>query len=48
MSVWDDLREKHFHNRASDNLDALENHLVPALRHLENAPDRVKSITAWE
>jgi hypothetical protein len=31
-----------------DSLDALEDHLVVALRNLEYAPDRVKSITAWD
>lgn len=46
--LWDDLREKYFHNRVFDSLDALENHLVVALRNLENAPHRVKSITAWD
>jgi len=46
--LWDELREKHFHNRVFESLDALENHLVAALRDLENSPDRVKSITAWE
>lgn len=46
--LWDELREKHFHNRVFDSLDALEDHLVVALRNLENAPDRVKSIAAWD
>ena len=45
--LWDDLREKHFHNRVFKSLPALENHLVEALRLLENSPNRVKSITAW-
>lgn len=45
--LWDELREKHFHNRVFDSLDALEDHLVAALRSLENNPDRIKSITAW-
>ncbi len=44
----DELREKYFHNRVFDSLDALEDHLVVALRNLENAPDRVRSITAWD
>ena len=30
--LWDELREKHFHNRVFDSLDALEDHLVTALR----------------
>ena len=46
--LWDELREKHFHNRAFDSIDALEDHLVLALRNLENNPERVKSITGWD
>ena len=46
--VWDDLREKHFHNRTFDSLDALEEHLVAALQRYEADPTRVHSITAWE
>ena len=32
--IWDDWREKHFHNRAFDTLDALEDYLVVALQTL--------------
>ena len=46
--VWDELREKYFHNRAFDSLDALENHLVDALLSLENNPALVKSICNWD
>jgi transposase len=46
--LWDELREKHFHNRAFDSLDALENQLVEALRSLENNCERVKSICNWD
>jgi len=45
--LWDDVREKHFHNRAFDSLDALEDQLVIALQHFEADPSRVHSITAW-
>ena len=34
--LWDDLREKYFHNRAFDSLEALEDH------------NRVKSIAGWK
>ena len=37
-------REKHFHNRAFDSPDALENQLVGGLLALENNRGRVKSI----
>ena len=42
-----DLREKYFHNRVFDSIDALENHLEAALRNMENNQDRVHSIVAW-
>jgi len=45
--IWDELREKHFHNRVFDSIQALEDHLVIALRDLEHSPGRVKSITRW-
>jgi putative transposase len=46
--IWDDLREKHFHNRVFDSLDALENHLVTALLAYENNAQYVASITGWQ
>lgn len=46
--IWDDLREKHFHNRTFDSLDALEDQLVKGLSALENAPNRVSSICDWD
>jgi hypothetical protein len=46
--LWDELREKHFHNRVFDSLDALENHLVSALLAYENNAERVASITGWQ
>ncbi|HYE35556.1 IS630 family transposase [Methylocaldum sp.] len=45
--LWDELREKSFHNRVFDSLNALEDHLEHTLRDLENDPARVYSITAW-
>ena len=33
--LWDELREKYFHNRAFDSLGALEDQLVAGLRALE-------------
>jgi transposase len=46
--LWDELREKFFHNRAFESLDALEDQLVEGLRQLEMLPARVQSITGWE
>ena len=44
----DELREKYFHNQAFDSLDALEEQLIAGLRHLEQHPEVVKSISAWD
>ena len=46
--LWDELREKYFHNRAFDSLGALEDQLVAGLRALEVDHARVKSIAGWE
>lgn len=45
--LWDELREKFFHNQAFESIDALEDRLVAGLLHLEQHPDIVRSITAW-
>jgi len=39
--LWDELREKHFHNRVFDSIDALEDHLVDALKTMECDSERV-------
>ena len=46
--VWDKLREKFFHNRAFDSLDALETHLGSALKSLESNEETIHSIAGWE
>jgi transposase len=46
--LWDELREKYFHNKAFNSLSALENTLVSGLLALENNPQLVHSITAWD
>jgi transposase len=46
--LWDELREKHFYNRAFESHNALEDHLVGALRSLENNPELVQSICNWD
>ena len=45
--LWDELREKYFHNLVFDSLDSLEKHLESALREMENDTDRVRPIVAW-
>jgi len=46
--IWDELREKFFHNRAFDTLDALETHLEGALKSFESNPESMCSIAGWE
>ena len=45
--LWDDLREKWFHNHVFDTMDALEDHLEVGLRTMETNKDRVRSIVSW-
>ena len=45
--IWDELREKCFHNKVFNSLDALEDDLAMALLAMENTPEVVKSIAAW-
>lgn len=45
--LWDDIRENWFGNRVFLSLDAVEDTLVDALRHLENNPQRVKQSCAF-
>lgn len=45
--IWDELREKFFHNRVFDSLEALEDYLVKALKKFEADTDTVASIVSW-
>ena len=45
--LWDELREKHFHNRFFDNLEDVEEQLANALAGVKRDAQRVQSITAW-
>ena len=47
LDIWDELREKFFHNRVFSSLDALEDHLALALNTLQDNPDTVASIVSW-
>lgn len=46
-NLWEEIREKFFHNRVFDSLDALEAHLCVALNYLEHNPQQIRSIVAW-
>jgi len=45
--LWDDLREKSFHNRVFDSIESLEAHLEQALADLEKSHKRTRGITGW-
>jgi len=45
--LWDELREKHFHNRVFDSLAHVEQHLFETLNAFEADAARIRSITAW-
>ncbi len=46
--LWDELREKYFHNKTFNFIGALEEQLEMGLRALENDLPRVQSILAWD
>jgi hypothetical protein len=45
--LWDELREKCFHNKVFSSIDALEDDLALGLLAMENTPEVIKSITNW-
>jgi putative transposase len=45
--LWGEVREKYFHNRLFNSMDALEDQLELALSMLEKDQPRVHSITGW-
>ena len=45
--VWDELREKFFHNRVFSSLQALEEHLAAALKTMGKNWQTVRSIVSW-
>jgi transposase len=46
-NIWEELREKYFHNRVFSSLDAVEDQLLHGLVHLESNPEITHSIAAW-
>lgn len=45
--LWDELREKCFHNKVFASIGALEDDLAVGLLAMENTPEVIKSITNW-
>lgn len=43
--IWDEIREKHFHNEAFESLDKVEDALCAALTELQDAPETLRSLT---
>jgi len=43
--IWDDIREKYFHNRVFSSLDLLTDTLCQALNMLSDNPQRITSMT---
>lgn len=46
--VWDELREKYFHNKTFNSLSLLEDHLVESLKFMESQNEAIKGIVGWE
>jgi len=46
--LWDEIREKSFHNRVFESLDAVEDTLVVALTALEHDPQKVHGLTGFD
>jgi hypothetical protein len=45
--IWDELREKYFHNRIFSSLDPLVNALCQGLNDLANDTERLRSLTSF-
>jgi len=45
--VWDELREKYFHNRVFSSLEEVEEYLLEALVAFERSSEHIRSICAW-
>jgi hypothetical protein len=46
-NIWEELREKWFNNKVFVDLNALEEQLLYGLKHLEDHPEIIKSISGW-
>ena len=45
--IWDELREKNFHNHNFNSLDEVEERLCAGLNHLASNSERVRSLTSF-
>ncbi len=46
-NIWEEVREKYFHNRVFSSLDAVEDQLLHSMIHLESNPEITQSIASW-
>lgn len=46
-NLWEEIREKYFHNRVFDSIESLEEQLMESLSAMEADIERVRSIVAW-
>jgi hypothetical protein len=47
-NIWEEMREKFFHNLVFDSMQAVENRLIEAAVFYESNPSITKSISHWE
>ena len=47
-NVWEEIKEKFFYNKTFNSMKALTDRMVEAVTKYENAPEIIKSITAWD
>ncbi len=46
--LWEDLREKKFHNKACDSLDEVEDELCEGLQEVMRHPDKLRAMTYFD
>ena len=47
-NMWDEIKEKFFHNKFFNSINDLMDHMVIAIQKYESSPDIVKRITGWD
>jgi len=47
LNIYGKIREKYFHSKVFENLDALKNHLCNALHFTELDTEKIRSFVAW-
>ena len=47
-NMWDEIKEKFFHNRLFSSMEEVLNRMSDAIINYEAAPEVVKSITGWD